>query len=408
MAHQAISLFSGGGGIDCGLTVAGFETAVSVDMDDACAQSLNSNRCGVVLSDDVSNISVAKLLSAAGARSGDMDLLTAGPPCQPFSKSANWRYGSPLGLDDPRAGTLGHMMRLVEGLLPKTILIENVPGFGGKGPRAGVQFLETKFAKLNKKHGVSYRMSCAIVDAADYGVPQHRKRLIMVLDREGRSFEMPKQTHGSMPGLEPYARAWDAIGELDCAKLPPELKMRGRWADLLPSIPEGENYLWHTNRGGGIPLFGYRTRYWSFLLKLAKVRPAWTLPANPSQNTGPFHWKNRLLSAHEMARLQSFPDHWQIAGNRSQQVRQLGNAVPPLLVEVVAREISRQLLGSKLKAKYPTLVIGTSPKQPKTERAQRVDGRYLAYRGEHLAHPGHGLGPGALRRASEVDALFEA
>ncbi len=192
MAHSSISLFSGAGGLDCGLEAAGFESVISLDMDPFCAQSLAANRCGDVFSGDIAKYSAADLLSATNSHPGEIDLLTAGPPCQPFSKSANWHYGTPRGLKDPRADTLKHMMRLVEGILPKVILIENVPGFGGSGPRAGLKFLASKIAQINRKHRTSYHMTSALVDAADYGVPQHRKRLIMVLDREGRAFEMPK------------------------------------------------------------------------------------------------------------------------------------------------------------------------------------------------------------------------
>ena len=74
---------------------------------------------------------------------------------------------------------------------------------------------------------------------------------------------------------------------------------------LLPSIPEGENYLWHTNRGGGLQLFGWRTRYWSFLLKLAKSLPSWTIQAQPASAIGPFHWRSRKLTTREMCRLQT-------------------------------------------------------------------------------------------------------
>ena len=406
VVHQVISLFSGGGGIDCGLAAAGFETAVSVDMDQACAASLRANRCGEVLSDDIASISSGQLLSAAGVRRGDIALLAAGPPCQPFSKSANWRYGSPLGLDDPRSETLAHMMRVVEGVLPRAVLIENVPGFAGQGVRAGVSAIEARLRKINKKHGVSYSLFAAILDAADYGVPQHRRRLIIVLDREGRAFAMPKSTHGQdfSNGLMPYLTAWDAIGDLRLKSIPEGLRMRGRWADLLSSIPEGENYLWHTDRGGGVPLFGYRTRYWSFLLKLAKARPSWTLPANPSQNSGPFHWKNRLLSVQEMSRLQSFPDGWIVAGTRAQQVRQLGNAVPPLLAEIVGRQIRRQFLGANGKNRHACLLLPSRGSPPPPERVRPVEGDYLQLAGSHKPHPGHGRGPGARQRARELEA----
>ena len=144
MAYQVISLFSGGGGIDCGLAAAGFETALSVDIDEACAASLRANRCGEVLSADIAQISSARVLAAAGADRGGIDLLAAGPPCQPFSKSANWRYGSPRGLDDPRSKTIMHMMRIIEGVLPRVVFIENVPGFAGEGARAGVKAIEAR------------------------------------------------------------------------------------------------------------------------------------------------------------------------------------------------------------------------------------------------------------------------
>src|SRR5262249_18489369 len=119
----------------------------------------------------------------------------------------------------------------------------------------------------------------------------------------------------------------------------------------LPSIPEGENYLWHTARGGGMPLFGWRTRYWSFLLKLAKDRPAWTIQAQPGPATGPFHWTNRRLSSQELCRLQTFPDGLQFDCGRNDVQRMLGNAVPSLVAEVIAREIRGQLLEQPMKKK---------------------------------------------------------
>jgi len=104
---------------------------------------------------------------------------------------------------------------------------------------------------------------------------------------------------------------------------------------LLKSIPEGKNYLWHTPRGAGEPLFGWRTRYWSFLLKLSKGQPSWTIQAEPGPATGPFHWRNRLLSIQELVRLQTFPDEYEIVGSRRSAQMQVGNAVPPFLAEQV-------------------------------------------------------------------------
>jgi DNA (cytosine-5)-methyltransferase 1 len=174
--------------------------------------------------------------------------------------------------------------------------------------------------------------------------------------------------------------------------------MRGKWAALLPSIPEGENYLFHTDRGGGKPLFGWRRRYWSFLLKLAKNRPSWTIQAQPGPAIGPFHWENRRLSTRELCRLQTFPDNVCICGGRTSIQRQLGNAVPSLLAEVIAREIAVQLLGKRRVLAPPKLLPPDRSPAPPAERARTVPRQFLELVGDHTPHPGTGLGNSALLR----------
>lgn len=405
MTRTFVSLFSGAGGIDCGLRAAGFEAVYSTDFERECVESLTANGNHCVAGADIADIEPRSLMRQAGLRIAELDVLAAGPPCQPFSKSANWRHGAPLGLADPRAQTLKHMMRIIEGTLPRVVVIENVPGFAA-GASSAAATIEDAFAKINRRKRTNYAVSKMILDAADFGVPQHRKRLFMVADRDGLTFAPPVPTHGpNSSAARGYVCAWAAIGDLSGAKSDEDLRVRGRWAELLPSIPEGSNYLWHTSEGGGEPLFGWRTRYWSFLLKLAKDRPSWTLPASPSQNTGPFHWDNRLLSTHEMARLQSFPDNWRIEGTRAQRVRQIGNAVPPLLAEVIGREVRVQLLGDRPRRQGPTLARVYRAKVPPPSEAGRVPRKFLHLRNEHAPHPGHGLGPGALRRKKNAKAV---
>jgi DNA (cytosine-5)-methyltransferase 1 len=174
----------------------------------------------------------------------------------------------------------------------------------------------------------------------------------------------------------------------------------GKWAELLPSIPEGENYLWHTPRGGGLPLFGWRTRYWSFLLKLAKNRPAWTIQAQPGPATGPFHWTNRRLSAQELCRLQTFPDGLQFDCGRHDVQRMLGNAVPSLVAEVIAREIRVQLLDQPMKKKRLQLLPPHREPVPPPERVAKVPSAYDYLVGDHAEHPGEGLGKRARRRVA--------
>jgi DNA (cytosine-5)-methyltransferase 1 len=191
------------------------------------------------------------------------------------------------------------------------LLLENVKGLAYKDKDEGIKLLRRELAAINRRHGTSYALQeIHLNTAAAYGVSQIRERLLLVAAIDGRSLKLPPPTHGEGDGLERYRTAWDAIGHLDYESWPPELNPAGRWAALLPSIPEGQNYLWHTPRNrqkGGEPLFGWRARYWSFLLKLAKNKPSWTIQAQPGPATGPFHWRSRLLSIEELCRLQTFP-----------------------------------------------------------------------------------------------------
>jgi DNA (cytosine-5)-methyltransferase 1 len=237
-----------------------------------------------------------------------------------------------------------------------------------------------------------------VIDAASYGVPQHRERVFIVASRDGREFEFPAATHGNVEDLferkrlEPYRTVWDALGDLPNNPNDPALRMTGKWADLLPSIPEGQNYLHHTPRGEGRPLFGWRTRYWSFLLKLAKDRPSWTLQAQPGPATGPFHWRNRKLSAHEMCRLQTFPDGLTFDCPRAEVQKMLGNAVPSLVAEVIAREIRTQLLNKPVRARRLKLLPPRRKATPKAEPVSPVPRKYLPLEGAHAEHPGTGQG----------------
>jgi DNA (cytosine-5)-methyltransferase 1 len=204
------------------------------------------------------------------------------------------------------------------------------------------------------------------------------------------------------PGLSEPRVAWDAIGDLEPELDLPELK--GKWATLLPTVPEGQNYLWHTDRGGGEQLFGYRTRYWSFLLKLAKDQPSWTLPAHPGPSTGPFHWDNRPLSVRELLRLQSFPADWMVEGTRVEQVRQVGNATPPLLAEAIGRSVAAHIAGVATPADDRTLEIPMCRPIPPAHRVKPLPASYRTLIGYHADHPGHGLGPGATQNKSQVES----
>lgn len=402
---NVVSLFTGAGGLDYGFEAAGFRTRVAVDSDADCCRTLTANRSWPVLCTDTANVSADDILDEAGIAAGDVDVLIGGPPCQPFSKAAYWSNGDTKRLSDPRASTLQDYMRFVDELHPCVFLLENVHGIAYSGKEEGFNFLRTEIERINRKHKTEYTFSFAVLDAADFGVPQNRYRFFLVAHRDGKKFCFPKPTHSNHsgpPSLFPedtlrHATAWDAIGELEDDSNDEDLAVKGRWGNLLPAIPEGENYLWHTARKGGLPLFGWRTAYWSFLLKLAKNRPSWTIQAQPGPAIGPFHWKNRRLSSKELARLQTFPVNVCVQGSRNAVQRQLGNAVPSLLAEVLAIEIASQFYGRKRPAQ-PELAIPLKDRIPEPERVGDVPPEYLHLLGDHGEHPGTGLGPGAKRR----------
>lgn len=394
--------------MDFGFEAAGFEVHAALELDLDCCRTLRQNRAFPVIQRDIHDVPTSEILSTASLGQGEVDLLFGGPPCQPFSKAAYWSRGDTLRLEDPRAATLSAFMRVVAESLPRAFVLENVHGISYSGKEEGFQYLFDAADAINKRHGTDYQPTWEVLNAADYGVPQIRKRFFLVACRDGHRFRFPAPTHAPAPpgavllnhAPEPYRTAWDALGDLPTHWSNEDLSVKGRWRALLPSIPEGENYLWHTNRKGGLPLFGWRTRYWSFLLKLAKRLPSWTIQAQPGPAIGPFHWKSRMLSMRELARIQTFPDNMEIVGpNRRSIQQQLGNAVPSLVAEVLGREIRRQVFGDSIE-REPNLMPPRREPIPGPEPVGDVPEEYLHLVGDHPDHPGTGRGNAAVGRVA--------
>jgi DNA (cytosine-5)-methyltransferase 1 len=404
---RSISLFSGIGGLDFGFEAAGFETRVVLEYDRHACRTMRLNRPWQIIEDDIAKVSSTDLLARAGLKPGEADVIIAGPPCQPFSKSGYWARGDALRLDDPRADTLTGFLKMLRDTQPRAFLLENVYGLVYEGKDEGLRYILDGIAQINRETGTRYEISWQLINCAEHGVPQIRERVFMIGSRDGRRFRFPPPTHAKPDAdapdlfdrLEPYRTAWDAIGDLADPN-DEGLKVGGRWADLLPSIPEGENYLWHTDRGGGKPLFGWRTRYWSFLLKLSKRLPSWTVQAQPGASIGPFHWKNRRLTFQEMCRIQTFPEGLLTDCGRTEMQRQLGNAVPSLIAEILAREIRAQLLDKPINSPLK-LFPPRRENVPAPEKVARLPTKYRKYIGEHKAHPGTGKGRSAARSAED-------
>ncbi len=369
--------------MDLGLEAAGFDCVGCLEWDANAQRSLKANRGDawpLIGDGDVASASAELRPSDLGFGKGDLDLLVGAPPCQPFSKAAQWSSGSRQGMKDGRSGYVADFFAIAAAFVPKYILLENVPGYV-QGPTSALADLHRLVEQLATRTGAPYQLDHRIVNAADYGVPQNRRRALVLITRSAAI---------SWPEPLEQRTAWDAIGN------PPAehetFEMSGHWADLLPTIPEGGNYQWHTERGQGQPLFGYRTRYWSFLQKLHRDRPAPTIAASPGPSTGPFHWDSRPLSIWERLRLQTFPGEWLVEGDRRSQIRQIGNATPPLLAEAVGRSITAALGSSNL-ANLNLRIDKLPSGAPAFAGSAIVPLQYQKLIGGHAAHPGAGLGP---------------
>lgn len=342
----AISLFSGAGGLDLGVEAAGYRVAAAVEHDTDAALTMEKNfhhLASPVIRRDILQVPTREILERAGLKAGQRpDLLVGGPPCTPFSKSGFWLEWKRAGLD-PDASLLQAYTRVLAEAKPRAFIMENVYAltYNNKASRPAYERLLHEIAEAG------YHFHAKVLNAADYGVPQLRPRLFIVGSRKGtRLLDLPEPSHTgkwerrmSGGGAMPHVTTGQALAGLDSESEHGEV-LGGQYSHLLPGIPPGENYLYYTaERGHPEPEFKWRSRYWSFLLKLDPERPSPTIQAQPGPNVGPFHWDNRRLRVGEIKRLFTFPDEFDLVGTRASIQAQLGNAVPPLLAEKVAGQV---------------------------------------------------------------------
>lgn len=341
-----ISLFSGCGGMDVGVEAAGFRIAVATDAEPTCAETFRSNFPSTpFLVGKIGGLSTEEILAAGGLTAGKVDLLIGGPPCPAFSKSRFYRKEKPRALDDPVAAeTVGGYLRVLREARPRAFLLENVKGLAYGVHRQALEYI------LDSAHRLGYQTTWQVINAADYGVPQIRERCLVMGSLSGQILP-PPPSHSKTPATDllpllPWATSGDVLLDLDTENNACDEGhfAGGQHHELLRGIPPGENYLFYTaERGHPAPLFKWRSRYWSFLLKLSPQMPSWTIQARRSNNMGPFHWRNRILRISEIKRLQTFPDDFALAGSIERQWRQIGNAVPPLVARRFGESIYNHL-----------------------------------------------------------------
>jgi DNA (cytosine-5)-methyltransferase 1 len=361
-----ISLFSGAGGLDLAVercaepplrqdgTEGPLRVAVATDYEPTALDTLRANMSAETLTGDIRELPTTELLRAGGLSKGDAALVIGGPPCTPFSKSGFW-LDYKRESRDPNASLLDEFARVVEDARPEAFILENVQGLTYRTHRDQLDRV------LGQLRELGYSPQWQVLNAADYGVPQLRKRVFIVGRRDGKQFTFPEPTHSGWTEhtrvfdetREPYVTSGEVLKDLLPGEPEREEIADGTFADLLASIPPGQNYLWHTERGGGEPRFKWRSRYWTFLLRLDPDRPSSTLQAQPGPWVGPFHWENasngsgqmraRRLRLPEILRLMTFPDDFKVVGSRQVFQRQLGNAVPVELGKAVVRAVMEQL-----------------------------------------------------------------
>lgn len=341
-----ISLFSGALGLDLGLEQAGrFRVRVAVESNPIAVQTLKSNRPGLeVIPRPIEDVTTQEILAAADLGPGDAFVVTGGPSCQAFSTA-----GQRGSMSDTRGRLFSHFLRVVREAQPRYFVMENVRGvlsaavrhrkLAERGPGhpslAEDEEMGSALAEiLRELRETNYYTMFDLVNAADFGVPQTRERVLFIGTRVPKRLRMPTPTHarGGAHGRQPWRSLRQALEGLAdpspaFTQIPPgkrkymeRVPEGGNWRDL----PEDE---WAAALGGAFDSWGGRT---GFYRRLAWNEPTPALTTRPDSKATMLCHPSELrpLSVREYARVQQFPDTWKFAGSTPQQYVQVGNAVP--------------------------------------------------------------------------------
>jgi DNA (cytosine-5)-methyltransferase 1 len=336
-----LSLFSGAGGLDIGFSDAGFDIVESVEIEEKFCETLEMNS-GTGKRFNNSKVCCIDIRKFSARDLGTIDFIIGGPPCQTFS-AAGRRANGVLGTTDARGVLFREYVRLLQELSPRGFLFENVYGITGAQNGEAWREIQDAFRESG------YKLFFRILDAADYGVPQHRERLIIVGLKSGQ-FRFPRPTHGpDSLDKTPFYNAGTAVNGVSLTEEEAKPGLGGRFGHLLPAIPPGLNYSFYTEKlGHPKPLFAWRSKFSDFLYKADPTAPVRTIKASGGAYTGPLHWDNRFFSLGEYKRLQTFPDDYAISGGKQVAVKQIGNSVPPQLARMLAASIQQQLFHARL------------------------------------------------------------
>lgn len=334
----SIDLFAGAGGLSCGLTAESFRIAAALEIDPVSAKSyaLNHRETKVVVG-DIREVTGPQILERAGLISGELDLLTGCPPCQAFSTLRTRRRIQ--STNDPNKNLIIEMLRLIRSMRPRAVVLENVPGL----------VKDRHFSDFKLGLGKSgYKFSHTILDASNFGVPQRRKRLVLIALRGREVFlDWPSC-------YRKHKTVRDAIGHI---------KVAGNSGDILHDIPEKRtaammSRIRATPKDGGsrldVPpefqcachsrINGFKDVYGR--MAWDDVSPTITSGCNnPSRGRFIHPEEDRAITLREAALLQTFPSRYQFCLDRGKEhvASQIGNAFPPKMIRPIARFIRREL-----------------------------------------------------------------
>ena len=352
----SISLFAGGGGMTLGARAAGFKTLFATDIERSSAETFAHNFPEVpYFHGDIRRLTRDHLLNYLKDES--VDLVVGGPPCQGFSTIGDQNPA------DARNGLFWCFVRVVDWLKPNCFLMENVnylrTQYGGRYE----QEIVAAFERLG------YKVWVTTLNAADFGVPQIRKRVFFFGTKLKQNFAWPEPTHGT--DEVPHTSVWSAISDLRSASVSIPNHTFLNHGDVVVSryklIPEGGRM----PPPSELPEEIRRKNFGNTYKRLHRNKPSLTLV--PGNNAFPVHpIENRSLSAREAARLQTYSDTHIFMGSRAEQCKLVGNAVPPLLAEKVATAIKKHMQGKvPLKLATQHTVAAKDKTQPETASATR-------------------------------------
>ena len=352
---KALSLFSGIGGFEVGMAKCGFRFLKTLEWDENCCITLNANPSFTAAEEEnIKPLDITKV-QPAEFWNGDeeIDYIVGGPPCQSFS-AAGRRVGGVPGTSDTRGTLFWFYCQYVKHFKPKAFVFENVRGILASKKGEDFRIICASFEE------VGYKLYWRILNAADYGVPQQRERVFLVGVRNDINvqFKFPRPTHGpDSPTKKPFVTCREALaGTIDENEVVPPYG--GKYGDLIPAIPPGENYRFYTEEmGNPNPLFAWRSKFSNFLYKMNPDDICRTIIAYQGRYDGPFHWHNRKCTVDEIKRLQGFPADYRIPQTHVEGIKQVGNSVCPPVATQIGKALRYQIEGLE-EFKVPLLEQG--------------------------------------------------